>query len=73
MPGPGEYHNPHEDFGKNGKKITLKGKATDKLRDDSPGPGAYEPSLKAVRDQSPCMKWNKPENKNSRNEAVSYS
>jgi hypothetical protein len=47
-PGPGLYHK-DEYFAKNAKAVSIKGKAKDLTGDSIPGPGAYDPTLEAVK------------------------
>lgn len=45
-----------KDFGKNAPKPTIKGKPADNMRNDSPGPGAYNPSQSATKDRTKTAK-----------------
>lgn len=47
-PGPGTYYK-DEYFARKASPITLKGKARDPSPKELPGPGAYDPTLEAIR------------------------
>ena len=49
-PGPGNYEK-HDEFGKNAKSYTMRGKPQDLNRNDSPGPGHYSPSHDVIKDK----------------------
>jgi hypothetical protein len=52
MPGPGNYREGKE-FGKDAVSFKMGGKSKDTMRNDSPGPGNYDPNEDLVRYTSP--------------------
>lgn len=54
-PGPGNYYK-DEYFDRNASPISLKGKAKEVLSQVMPGPGAYDPTLLAVKDALKSVK-----------------
>lgn len=50
VPGPGEYDSPKK-FGEDAQSILIRGRPRDNSRNESPGPGMYEPNVNNVRDK----------------------
>ena len=51
--GPGAYDTKYKTISNNDAvKVTIKGKPEENFRNDSPGPGQYEPATSLVKDKS---------------------
>jgi hypothetical protein len=55
MPGPGNYTDESNTFGKDGKKFTFSGKRGEKYS-ETPGPGTYDGDHAAVKDRDASVR-----------------
>ena len=51
--GPGLYDHRYLNIGTEGPKFSIGVKTESKMRNDSPGPGTYEPSIEYIKNKSP--------------------
>ena len=57
MPGPGNYDNDTDAFGKSGIATSIRGRREDFKPIDHPGPGTYEQNQDSIREKSPNVKF----------------
>ena len=50
QPGPGEYDSPKR-FGEDAQSVSIRGRPKEAQRNNSPGPGNYDPDVSIVKDR----------------------
>lgn len=63
LPGPGLYSGDLNTFGKDGKKIALRGKSQRNDHTISPGPGAYDSKLHVIKEHQASFRMASSERK----------